>query len=80
MGRGKEVGLRTFHCHPYYKVYEEYKPGGPEGKPVIEVYVNVYYDPRNPDVIFSPDTFEDAVGKICKQIAKMRPIDPNEED
>ena len=70
---GKEVGLRTFHCPPHYKVYEEYNPRGPEGEPVIEVFIQIYYDPATPEVIFSPDPFETVVAKICNQIDKLKP-------
>ena len=70
--QGKKVMLRTFHCPPHYKVYEEYVPVGPEGEPIIDVLIKIHYDPANPEVIYSPDSFESVVANISNQIEKMR--------
>jgi len=55
--------LRTCHLPPLYRVYESDKPHCEE----VEVYVAVYYNPKDPIIVKSMKNFEHTVSGLLRQ-------------
>ena len=55
--------LRTCHLPPLYRVYESDKPHCEE----VDVYVAIYYDPREPEHVKSMKDYEHTVADLIRQ-------------
>tara|TARA_R100001510_G_C7654630_1_gene213358 strand:+ start:99 stop:353 length:255 start_codon:yes stop_codon:yes gene_type:complete len=55
--------LRTFHLPPLYRVWEQDSLQHKD----INVWVAIYYDPREPRTVQSPKSYEETIADLLRQ-------------